>query len=134
MVSRRCECGDVDTDPIDTLKHPDAEVKAAYVYRICLFPFPGSHLRKRFRPTHRTGSSSRGSVDRRVGVVIHEFILWDRPSRAHNDGREGKKTDDDFIVVISITEFMYNLDDDTDEIALARRQGAQHIETSSDEP
>jgi hypothetical protein len=49
-------------------------------------------------------------------------------------GREGKKTDKDFFVVISITEFMHDFDDNTYEIALARRQGAQHIETSGDKP
>jgi hypothetical protein len=118
LVNRRIEDGD--TDPIDTLEHADAEVQAAQVYRICLFPFPSSHLNGLLGVTWRTGNSSRRSVDRRVGIVVDKLILRDRSLARHGDGGE-EKTDDDFVVVICITKFMHDFDDNADEIALTGR-------------
>jgi hypothetical protein len=51
---------------------------------------------------------------------------------AGGDGEEG--TDNNFVVVICITELMHDFDDDADEIALARRQCSQQIEAARDEP
>jgi hypothetical protein len=109
-----------DADPIDALEHADTEVKAAHIYRICPLPFPGSHFREWLGPTHRTWSSSRRSIDRRVSIIIHKLILQDRLSRRHS-GRERKMTDNDFIIIICITELVHDFDNNADEIPLAGR-------------
>ena len=61
--------------PVDTLKHSDAEIEAAYVHRIRTLPFHGCHLCMGFGASRGTRCGGRRAVYRCVVVIINELVL-----------------------------------------------------------
>jgi hypothetical protein len=113
------------TDPIDAFEHANAEIQAPNIHRICSLSLSGSHLRVGLGLARRTGSSGRRPINRRVNIISDEFILYRSVREAQWLKELVRKTDNDFVVVICITELMHDFDYDADEIALARRQRSQ---------
>ena len=104
-----------------------------HIHRIGSFPFPGSHLRGGLGPAQHTRSSNCRPVDRGVNIVIDELVLEICLSgRLNGWWRWCGRTDNNFIVIICITELMHDFNNDADEIALARRQSLQQIKAACD--
>ena len=79
--------------PIDALKHPDAEIEAAHVHRVCTFPLHGCHLCVGLGASRGTGCGGRRAVDRCVVVIVNELVLPRRVFLVRRGEGSGKWAD-----------------------------------------
>jgi hypothetical protein len=123
----------VKDNPVDVLKHTNAEVETAHIHCLGSFPFPRSHLRRGLSPRGTRGAAI---IDPSIVVSVLSFMssFYEiRLSGRLNDWRRWcGRTDNNFIVIICITKLMHDFNNDTDAIALARRQNLQQIKATCD--
>ena len=65
----------MEAHPVDTLKHPDAEIEAAHVHGIRPFSLHGCHLCVGRGTSRGTGCGGCRAVDRCIVVIVNELVL-----------------------------------------------------------